>query len=325
MNRLAAVLTSVVLAVLVWFYARSRDQTLYERAPVPVTVRLSADVDYYRLEQKRSNVLASFVGPRAEIDKLQERLAGGRLTLVYYLTPPSPRLTEPRQRAVTIQSDLFPWFPGVSVTMVRGEDVIPVVLVPMTTKKMAVKLSLPDPGLVDQARSRVEPAMVQVRGARHILQDYDEIPTEPINVPPLEEGAKSASYQPKRPIKLVADLRGEPVECTPSMVRIRLELKPSIRVEQVKDVPVRFLCPEDWPHQVRFLTERARVVTLLVRGPSQGAWALDQIYVFVDLTPERYKPSLYADEPCVVYLPPGLALEGKPPTVEKFEIVRGKP
>ena len=270
-------------------------------------------------------MLATFVGPRAEIDKLQDRIEDGRFTLEYYLTPPSRRLPKPKQYDVTIGPDLFPWLPGVSVTLVRGEDVIPVALVPMATKKMSVKLNLADPSLVDLAESKVDPPTVEVRGPKHIIAEYDEILTEPLSIRPPANGVEPTTSRPAAPAKLVAELQGQPVQCTPSAVRIQLRLNPLMRVEPITDVPVRFVCREGWPYQVRFLTERARTVTLLVRGPSQGAWPVDKIYVFVDLTPERYKPSLYADEPCVVYLPPGLLMAGDSPKVETFEIVPIKP
>src|SRR5439155_14775335 len=97
-DRILSSLVALSLALLVWLYARSRDQELLDNTPIPVRITLPTDLeDQYHLELSGpSQVLASFTGPPLRIRELRGILQRNELSVDVTLTIPEERLSESR-------------------------------------------------------------------------------------------------------------------------------------------------------------------------------------------------------------------------------------
>src|SRR2546421_12891383 len=89
-DRLTSAAVSVVLAFLVWLYARSRDQEVMDNVPVPVRVQLRpGDAGQFVLEAAgNGSVPASFTGPPPRMRELRELLHRGEMALGGTLSAP---------------------------------------------------------------------------------------------------------------------------------------------------------------------------------------------------------------------------------------------
>src|SRR5438874_9223248 len=97
-DRILSFLVAVSLALLVWLYARSRDQEILDNMPVPVRLTLPADLaDQYHLELSGpAQVMASFSGPPLRIRELRGALQRNEIAGEMTLTIPEERLGESR-------------------------------------------------------------------------------------------------------------------------------------------------------------------------------------------------------------------------------------
>src|SRR5215471_948858 len=97
-DRLTSALIALSLSVLVWLYARNRDQEMLDNVPVPVQVILSpAQAEQYDLEVNGpSQVVASFAGPPSRIRELRGWLQRGELRVDLTLAVPEERQNESR-------------------------------------------------------------------------------------------------------------------------------------------------------------------------------------------------------------------------------------
>src|SRR5947209_6685831 len=97
-DRLLSSVVAVSLALLVWLYARSRDQEMLDNVPVPVQVVLApAQADNYSLEVNGpTQVLVSFSGPPARIRELHGMLQRKELHVLLTVSVPDERLSESR-------------------------------------------------------------------------------------------------------------------------------------------------------------------------------------------------------------------------------------
>src|SRR3954447_13826833 len=125
LDRILSTLVALSLALLVWLYARSRDQETLDNVPVPVEVTLAShQADHYNLELTGSTqVVASFVGPPARIRELQGVLQRKELHVSRTLTVPDERLHESRYSDnLHIDPGDIHVPPGVTVTLVEGRN-----------------------------------------------------------------------------------------------------------------------------------------------------------------------------------------------------------
>src|SRR4051812_39756488 len=97
-DRTLSLLVALSLALLVWLYARSRDQETLDNVAVPVEVSLPpGQADNYHVELTGpGQVLASFTGPPLRIRELQGVLQRKELRVEITLTIPEERLHESR-------------------------------------------------------------------------------------------------------------------------------------------------------------------------------------------------------------------------------------
>src|SRR3954471_10355433 len=97
-DRFLSLLVAVSLALLVWLYARSRDQEMLDNVPIPVEVVLNPQqADQYNLEVSGpGQVPISFTGPPQRIKELQGMLQRKELHVVVTVTVPAERLDQAR-------------------------------------------------------------------------------------------------------------------------------------------------------------------------------------------------------------------------------------
>src|SRR6516164_3720459 len=82
-DRIVSLVVALSLALLVWLYARSRDQEILDNVPIPVQISLpSGQTDHYLLEVTGpSQVTMSFTGPSSRIHELRGMLQRGEMEI----------------------------------------------------------------------------------------------------------------------------------------------------------------------------------------------------------------------------------------------------
>src|SRR5437764_14214627 len=127
-DRLTSAAVSVVLAFLVWLYARSRDQEVMDNVPVPVRVQLPpGDAGQFLLEVAgNGSVPASFTGPPSRMRELRESLRRGELGVSVTLAVPADWRGESRiHDSVRVgAAELHPP-PRVRAAVVEGQNRVP--------------------------------------------------------------------------------------------------------------------------------------------------------------------------------------------------------
>src|SRR5580700_6955633 len=106
-DRLLSVVVAVSLALLVWLYARSREQETLDNITVPVQVSLAPrQAEQYDLEVTGPpQVVLSFSGAPQRIHELQGMIQRKELHLSRTITVPDERLKEARfSDAVVIEA-----------------------------------------------------------------------------------------------------------------------------------------------------------------------------------------------------------------------------
>src|SRR3954467_1639453 len=169
-DRILSMLVALSLALLVWLYARSRDQEALDNVPVPVEGTLPpCQADIYHVELTGPTlVTASFSGPPLRIRELQGVLQRKELRVEVTLTVPDERLRESRYSdTVVVESGDVHVPPGVTVLLSEGRNRIPVTLHRLVERRLPVRFDHAQeepPGPVV-----LEPATVLVRGPKEVL------------------------------------------------------------------------------------------------------------------------------------------------------------
>jgi hypothetical protein len=155
-DRLLSLVVAVSLALLVWLYARSRDQEMLDNVPVPVQVSLApAQAEHYHLELTGpTQVLVSFQGPPARMRELQGMLQRKEVQVVRTLTVPEERLHESRY-ADALKVEASDIRAPVGVTPIVGEGGQ---RIPFTLHRLAERRPAPARREARRARAAVRPA-----------------------------------------------------------------------------------------------------------------------------------------------------------------------
>jgi hypothetical protein len=318
LDRLLSLLIAFSLAMLVWLYAKSRDQEVLEGVPVAVQVTASpVQTEQYDLEVAGpAQVLVTFTASPARIRELRSVLQRNELQVSRTVTVPEDRLNEPRWTdTVRIEPSDVPTPPGVKALVVEGRNRISVVMHRLVERRLPVRF--------EHAQEEdggtpitLDPPTVLVRGPQEVLDRARSIATEPAALPARPLNAAPGSSVFTR-VAVVQELERRPVRTVPARVTIRVPAQPRKRYELV-DVPVHFLCPANFPLRPQFIDERAGRITLRVQGPVQDE--PPRVWAFVDLTRGRFTSRLN-DEPLQVQLPKDFTLLEEPPRVIAFELV----
>jgi hypothetical protein len=314
-DRVLSMMVAVSLALLVWLYARSRDQETLDNVPVPVQITLAAEqAEHYSLDVLGpSQVLVSFSGPPSRIRELQGMLQHHEVQVPVTLTVPDEHQSASRYSdTVVVESSEVRVPPGVTAVMVEGRNRIAVTLHHLTERRLPVHLDC----TADEPAGPVvlEPATVLVRGPQEVLDRAHAIPTRPTELP-----ARAAHLAPVRTVMRVAlvhELEGRPVRTVPDRVTVRVPARPR-RVYELADVPIHFLCPADSALRPKFFSEHAGRITLRLTGPVQED--PPRVYTFVDLTHGHFTAGRY-HEPIQVQLPKDFQLAQDPPRSVSFQL-----
>jgi hypothetical protein len=267
-DRSISTLVALSLAFLVWLYARSRDQEMLDNIPIPVEIALApGQAENYDLEVTGpSQIPVSFTGPPSRIRELRGWLQRGEMRVRVTLTVPEDRQTDSfyLDTARVDASDLHPP-PGVQSLVVEERNRIPVTLRRLVERRLPVRLDHASEERVGQVI--VEPATVLVRGPQEILERARAMPTQPFLMPIRSDATNLEEVATSGQALLVQQLEGRPVRATPGVVSVHVTLRPRQKIYELRDVPVHFLCPANYPFRPQWENERGGRITL---RPSTG-------------------------------------------------------
>jgi hypothetical protein len=316
LDRIFSALVAVSLAMLVWLYARSRDQEILDNVPIPVAVTLPANqAEHYSLEiNGPPQVLVSFSGPPSRIRELRAIIQRGELHVDLTYTVAEERLQESRLAdTLLVDSADVPAPTGISVTPVDGRNRVPLTLHRVVERRLPVRF---DPGPFDTAVPvEIEPASVLVRGPQDVLDRARAVPTQPSALP-VRPGASAGAAAVGR-VALVEQLEGRPIRTRPDRVTVRIQPQ-ARKVYELPDVPVHFLCPMNFTLRPRFIDERSGKVSIKVQGPAHEE--PPAVRAYVDLTAGRFTAGLNHEQ-LHWQLPTDFALADDKPAVVAFELV----
>ncbi len=315
LDRVLSIVVALSLALLVWLYARSRDQEILDNVPIPVHLSLAeGQAEQFSLEVNGARqVIVSFTGAPTRMRELRGMVHRGELHVDYTLTIPEERLLESRYSDTIhiVASDIHAP-PGVSPIIVEGRNRIPITVHRLIERRLPVRFTSLDE--LTDAPLELDPNTVVVRGPQEVLDRVRSIPTVP-SLPPLRLPGASAEATPSVRVSLVDELDGRPVRITPQKVTARLVVQ-SPRKYELTEVPVLFLCPPNFPLRPQ-LDEKAGRISLSLLGPQQDE--LPRVAAYVDLTQGRFSSGLY-HEKLQVQLPRDFSLPQQPPVVS-FQLV----
>jgi len=336
-DRLISLAVALSLALLVWLYARSRDQDVLDNVPIPVQISLPpGQAEHYYLEVNGpSYVPMSFTGSPSRIRALRGMLQRGELQVQITLTVPEEhsedgRLLDRYLDTVHVDAADVHAPSGVTAVIVEGRNRIPVTLLRLVERRLPVRV---DSALEERAgQIALEPANVLVRGPQEVLDRVRAISTQPVGLPAL--GAAAKGPLALGPVPLVAEIEGRALRTTPSAVMVRWTPKP--RVYDVK-VPIQFLCPANFALRPKFIGEgplsspssvggegrvRGSEISLRLLGPD--APEEPKVLAYVDLTRGNFLAGLN-HEAIQLQLPRDFQLAQEPPRPVAFELVATEP
>ncbi|HBI41506.1 MAG TPA: hypothetical protein DDY78_01450 [Planctomycetales bacterium] len=285
-DRILSLLVALSLALLVWLYARSRDQEILDNVTLPVQVSLAeGQAEHYSLEVNGAGqAVVSFSGPSDRIRELRGEIQRNELHVEVVLTVPEEHRNESRYSdTVHIDASQVPAPPGVTPIVSEGRNRISVTVRRMVTRPLPVRFD----ALQEETSGPVvlDPAVVLVTGPQEVLDHIRAIPTMPSELPMRPANAPPGSTAVGR-VALVQELEGRPVRSEPSKVTVKAP--PQLRKEYVlPDVPIHFLCQADFTLRPEFFNDRDGRVTLHVIGPIQDE--APKVYAFLDLTHGRFE------------------------------------
>jgi hypothetical protein len=319
LDRIISTLVALSLALLVWLYARSRDQELLDNVPLPVNVALATgQADHFNLEVgSAGQVMASFSGPPTRMRELSGLLQRNELRVDVTLTVPDERLNESRYSdTVVIDSSEVHAPPGVTVSMVEGRNRVPVTLHRLVERRLPVRFD--HAGEEPTSPIMIEPATVLVRGPQEVLERVRAVSTVPSELPTRPANALPNAAAVGR-VSIVQELEGRPVRVEPPRVTVRVPPQ-TRKVYTVPDVPIRFLCPAYFQFRPEFYDDRSSRVSLRLQGPVQEE--APRVHLYVDLTVGRFN-SGKQNEPLQIQLPKDFVLLDEIPRVVSFDLQPG--
>lgn len=318
-DRLVSLGMAVCLALLIWLYARSREQEMLDNVPVPVEIVLTPrQADNYSVEltgPRQINV--SFSGPAQRLRELHMMLQREELHIVKAVTVPDERLGEGRlSDAVVIEAGDIRAPQGLTPIVHEGRNRVPYTLHRLVERRLPVRFD----HLRDTPTGVVilEPSTVLVRGPQDVLDRVQSIPTQPSELParPLQVSGNVAAIGR---VPLVEEIEGRPVRVTPARVSVRVPAQ-ARKMYELTDVQVQFLCPSNFHLRPKFIDERSGKVSLKLLGPATEE--TPKVQAFIDLSKGKFVSGLN-HEPLQIQLPKDFQLALDPPRVVAFELLPG--
>jgi hypothetical protein len=318
-DRLLSVIVAVSLALLVWLYARSREQETLDNVTIPVQISLAPrQAEQYDLELTGpSQVVLSFNGLPQRIRELQGMVQRKELHVSRTITVPDERLKEARYTdAVVIEASDINAPLGITPIISDGRNRIPYTLHRLIERRLPVVFD----NLREDRTGTIllEPATVLVRGPREVLDRAQFIKTKPSELParPMHAPPNVAAIGR---VPMVDELEGRPIKVTPPQVQVRVPGQ-ARKLYELTDVPVQFLCPANFPLRPAFYDERAGKVSLRLLGPVQEE--PPRVFAFIDLSKGKFVSGVN-HEPLQLQLPKDFTLAQDPPRVIPFRLDPG--
>jgi hypothetical protein len=309
-------LVSLCLAFLVWLYTHSRARTSIDHAQIPVQIQLAASQrEQYALEvQGQARLSVSFTGPGSRLRELRRKLQRGQVQVTATLHIPEEKQNEATMtQVVRVNSSEVPVPPGVTAELAEEGLGIPVTLHRLTERTLPVRLDYAGDARVSQVL--IEPATVRVRGPKALLERAAFIHTQPYSLPVSQEQNPSGESSLRDQVALVNELEGRPVQADPGTVQFRCQVVPKHKIYELKEVPVNFLCPVNFPWQPRFAGDKQSKVALRLIGPASEE--TPNVLAFVDLTSGSYARGRNL-EPLRLQLPKDFQLVHTTPLINFF-------
>ena len=317
-DRLLSLFVAVSLALLVWLYARARDQEVLDHVPIPVEVNLApGHGDQYSLEiVGPAQVLATFTGPPPRIRELRSLLQRDQLRVELSFSVPEERRKELKlYETLLVETSNLHTPSGVTTALVAGRNQVRIVLHKLGQRQLPVRFdSSLEPG---SGPFSIEPVSVLVQGPLEILERTSAMPTQPWVL----------RGQGRDSVPLLRELENRPIRCEPDAVRVKRVTPSQRKTYELCDVPVHFLTPVGFTHRPHFGNDRAGKVTLRVVGPAQDE--PPHVQAFVDLTARGFsdagnrtavKPRWF-EEPVQFQLPRDFELADDMTRLVTFELV----
>jgi len=309
-------LISFCLALMVWLYIHSRAQETIDHVQVPVHIQLATGQrENFTLEVPGSpRVTASFYGPASRIREVRRKLQRSQVKVAIDYAVADDRLEEYSFcDTLRIEPAQIPVPPGVTVELVEETRYIQV-----TAHRLAERLlpvTFEHSGEVRVSQVKCEPATVMVRGMKSVLDRVQTISTAPhvFTSAPDENGDATVKGQ----VSIATELEGRPVQVTPKQVSFRAKVYPRKRLYVLKDVPVQFLSPAQFPWRPRFAEEKHGKLTLRLIGPAGEE--PPPVLAYVDLTKGTYGRGRNL-EPLRLQLPKDFQLADNMPPLVTFHL-----
>jgi hypothetical protein len=282
-HSLLEMLVAISLAFLVWLYTYSRGHETIDLVSIPVQITLApGTAGNYELDIPGGNrIPVSFSGPQSRLRDLRTLLQRGAVQANVPVAVPEDRQKDPVYRTtIEVQAAEISVPPGVLTVITEGRNQIPVVLHRLAERHLPIRLEYAGESRITQVK--LEPASVLVRGPKALLDRARAIATQPYAPPQAWETNAQADAVIRGQIPLVAELEGRPVQVSQPAVSVRCRLHPRQKVYELNDVPVRLLCPPDFPWRARLAADQAARVRLRLLGPAGDEPPVVQAYV--DLT-----------------------------------------
>ena len=305
-------LVALSLAFLVWLYTHSRAQDSIDRVQVPVQIQLAPQQrDLFLLETSTSpNVTVSFTGPSSRIRELRRKLQRGLVQACVTLNIGEERLSETTFcENVHIEASHLEVPAGVMIDLADDRSSLPVTVHRLSERQLPVKLDFT--GEVRVTHLDIEPATVQVRGPKQILDQAQAIQTQAYALTAVSPAPSDGLVRGQ--VALVTELEGRAISVTPRVVNFRCKVQPRKKIYELAEVSVQFLCPPQFPWRARFLEDKTSKVRLRLLGPAGEE--LPPVLAFVDLTGSQLFRGRNL-EPLRLQLPKGFTLvESMPPVI----------
>lgn len=276
-------LVALSLAFLVWIYTRSREQTSLDQIEIPVQITLApGTAGNYELEiNGSSRIPMSFTGPPSRVRELRTQIHRGLLQVTVQVTVPEEHQKDSVYHdVVRIEPESVTVPPGVATVITEGRNTIPYTLHRLVERHLPVRLDYAGEDRISQIK--LDPPTVMVRGPKELLDRARDIPTQPYTLPLTTEAAVSTDNMHSGQASLVRELDGRAIVTTPTSVSFRFRIHPRQQIYDLKDVPVRFLCPPECAWRAKFASPDNSKVALKVVGPAGDE--LPTVLAFVDLT-----------------------------------------
>jgi hypothetical protein len=176
LDRLLSVVVALSLALLVWLYARSRDQEILDNVVVPVHVTLSGNqADTYSLEPSGpSEILASFTGSPSRIRELRSLVQRKELAAnVGYVVLEEHQRKARYSDTVVVDARSLHIPSGVTVTIVDGRNRVPV-----TVQRQDLLENVVVPVHLKMPEALVDQFVVDLAGPAEVLATFTGPPAK---------------------------------------------------------------------------------------------------------------------------------------------------